>query len=188
MIGQESPVGKICDLDTVKNLIREKHEIGSHSYDHVNAYKDSIVTYEKSIQTNERCYRDSLFESDGFQSFSYPFGYVSSGAKRIAQKYFRCSRTAYRGINVGSIDLNMLKAYPVYGNGENMELMRLVIDRNIKKWGWLIFYTHDVKKNPSSFGCTPEYLEKIVKYSLDSGAKLVTIKDACDIISAPFKK
>jgi len=181
MIGKESSVGKICDLDTVKNLIEENHEIGSHTYDHANAYKDSIETYEKSILTNEQSYKDSFLASDGFQTFSYPFGYVSSGVKRIAQKYFRCSRTTYRGINTGSIDLNMLKAYPAYGNGEHIELMKSVIDRNIKKRGWLIFYTHDVRENPSLFGCSPEYLEKIVKYSLDSGAKLVSVKEACSL-------
>lgn len=82
----------------------------------------------------------------------------------------------------------MLKAYPIYGNGKNISLLRAIIERDIKKNGWLIFYTHDVVENPSSFGCTPEHLEKVVKYSFNSGAKLVTVEQACDIISAPFKK
>ena len=188
MIGQESPVGKICDIDTIKNLIEAKHEIGSHTYDHANPYEYPIDTYEKSIFTNEQCYKDSFLASDGFQNFAYPSGYVSAEAKRITEKYFRCARTSYRGINIGKVDLNMLKAYPVYGNGKNISLLKTIIDRNIKKNGWLIFYTHDVVENPSSYGCTPKYLEDVVKCSLDSGAELVTVAQACDIISAPFKK
>ncbi|MFW9952820.1 MAG: polysaccharide deacetylase family protein, partial [Candidatus Thorarchaeota archaeon] len=155
IIGQESPGGEICDIDSIKNLIEEKHEIGNHTYDHVNAYEYPIDIYEKSILTNEQSYKDYFLASDGFQSFSYPSGYVSTEAKRITEKYFRCSRTSYRGINIGKVDLNMLKAYPVYGNGKNISLVKTIIDRNIKKNGWLIFYTHDVVKNPSLYGCSP---------------------------------
>ena len=185
IIGQESPVGEICDLDTIKELIEEKHEIGSHTYDHIDAYNYQASTYEKSILKNEQSYKDFFFNSDGFQNFSYPLGYVSTKAKRITEKYFRCSRTSYHGINFGEVDLNMLKAYPVYGNGENISLLKAIIDRNINKNGWLIFYTHDVDENPSSYGCSPKYLEDVINFSSNSGAKLVTVTQACDKIAAP---
>lgn len=188
LVGQESPVGKICNIETIKNLIQAKHEIGSHTYDHISAYQYPVEAYEKSILANEKFYKDTFLTSIGFQNFSYPLGYVSAEAKRITEKYFRCSRTTYHGINKGKVDLNMLRANPVYGNGKNISLLKTIIDRNIKKNGWLIFYTHDVEENPSSFGCTPEYFEEVVKYSFNSGAKLVTIEQACDIISVPFKK
>ena len=107
--------------------------------------------------------------------------------KELQKSIFVAQEPSYRGINYGKADLNMLKAYPVFGDGKNISLLKAIIDRNIKKNGWLIFYTHDVVENPSSFGCTPEYLEEVVKYSLNSGAKIVTVAQACDIISAPFK-
>lgn len=188
IIEQKSPVGEICDTDTVKNLIEEKHEIGNHTYDHINAYDYPIGTYEKSILRNEQIFNDLFLVSDGFQSFSYPLGYVTTGAKRITEKYFRCSRTSYHGINIGKVDLNMLKAYPVYGNGKNISFLRRIINYNVKKNGWLIFYTHDVSDNPSSYGCTPDYLEEVVQYSFNSGSELVTVAQACDIISAPIKR
>ena len=188
IIGQESPVGEICDTNTVKNLIEEKHEIGNHTYDHINAYEYPIDVYEKSILRNEQIFKDLFLVSNGFQNFSYPLGYVTTGAKRITEKYFRCSRTSYRGINIGKVDLNMLKAYPVYGKGKSISLLKAIIDRNRKNNGWLIFYTHDVADNPSSYGCTPEYLEKVVQYSFNSGSELVTVAQACDIISAPLKR
>ncbi len=181
LLDKESNVGIICDINSIKKLISKNHEIGSHTYTHANAYEDSIESYEKSIIQNENNFKN-LFLANGFETLSYPFGFVSTDAKRIAQKHFRCARTSYQGINIGRIDLNMLKAYPIYGKGENIELMNSIIDNNNKKRGWLIFYTHDVAENPSAFGCTPEYLEKLVKYSLDSGAKLVSVKEACNLI------
>jgi peptidoglycan/xylan/chitin deacetylase (PgdA/CDA1 family) len=187
ILGQRSPVGEICDIETIKNLITEKHEIGSHTYDHISAYQYPVDDYEKSILTNEKFYKDTFLTSVGFQNFSYPLGNVTTGTKRITEKYFRTSRTVYRGINIGKVDLNMLKAYPICGNVQNLPTLKTVIDHNIKKNGWLIFYTHDVSENPSPYGCTPEYLEKVVKYSVESGAELVTVTQACDYIAAPLK-
>lgn len=186
LLEKEWKNGKMCDVYSIKKLISKNHEIGSHTYTHANAYEDSIETYEKSIIQNENNFKN-LFLTNGFETFSFPFGFVSTDTKRIAQKYFRCARTSYRGINIGRIDLNMLKAYPIFDNGEEMELMKSVIDLTVKKKGWLIFYTHDVREEPSSFGCTPNYFGKVVKCSIDSGAKIVTLKEACDIISAPTK-
>lgn len=186
IIGQDSPVGEICNLDTIKNLIEEKHEIGNHTFNHINAYECKPEVYEKSLIENERYYKEYFSVSEGFQNFSYPLGLVTAEVKQITQKYFRCSRTVYNGINSGKVDLNMLKSYPIFGNGEDLSLLKNVINHNKKKNGWLIFFTHDVTNNPSKFGCTPEYFEEVVKYSLDSGSELVTVAQACDIISASY--
>jgi hypothetical protein len=80
----------------------------------------------------------------------------------------------------------MLKAFPLYGRGEEFDLVKSGIQFTIKEKGWTIFYTHDVIDNPSLFGCTPKFLEDVVKMSVDSGAKIVTFKEACDILSVPM--
>jgi len=186
IIGQDSPVGEICNLDTIKNLIEEKHEIGNHTFNHINAYECKPEVYEKSLIENEQYYKEYFSVSEGLQNFSYPLGYVTAEVKKIAGKHFRCSRTVFRGINTGRVDLNMLKSYSIFGNSDSTLQLKKVIDFNVKKNGWLIFSTHDVTNNPSKFGCSPEYFEEIVKYSLDSGSELVTVAQACDIISASY--
>ena len=68
-------------------MIEEKHEIGSHTYDHAKLDEYSIDAYGKSILTNEQIYKDSILASDGFQSFSFPLGYISAEAKRITENW-----------------------------------------------------------------------------------------------------
>jgi hypothetical protein len=48
--------------------------------------------------------------------------------------------------------------------------------------GWLIFATHDVAAQPSRYGCTPEFLEQVVQYSVDSGARILPVAKAFDLI------
>ena len=181
ILEQESIVGKICDVNLIKTLVTEKHEIGNHTYNHINANRSFNDSYEKSILDNVNKFKDLGF-ANGLETFSYPFGIVTFETKQIALKYFRCARTSYRGINFGKIDLNMLKAYPIYGTGNDFNFMKSVIDLTIKKKGWLIFYTHDVTEKPSPFGCTPDYFENVVKYSINSGARLLPVIEAYDII------
>jgi hypothetical protein len=37
-----------------------------------------------------------------------------------------------------------------------------------------------VANNPSPFGCTPEFFEKVVDYAASSGSLLLTVQEACE--------
>jgi len=41
------------------------------------------------------------------------------------------------------------------------------------------FSTHDVSRTPTRFGVTPELFKDVVTYAIDSGAKIMTVVDAC---------
>ena len=43
--------------------------------------------------------------------------------------------------------------------------------------GWLIFYTHDVRPNPSQYGCTPELFEFAVSHAAHSGSRILTVEE-----------
>jgi hypothetical protein len=58
-----------------------------------------------------------------------------------------------------------------------------LIDTNRADQGWLIFATHDVAKEPSRFGVTPEFFEDIVRYAEKSGARILPIVQALDVLS-----
>ena len=51
----------------------------------------------------------------------------------------------------------------------------MLIDENNRRKSWLIFYTHDVRPTPSRFGCTPAFLERVVRTSVESGARIATV-------------
>jgi len=42
---------------------------------------------------------------------------------------------------------------------------------------WLILFTHDVRENPSEFGCTHSDFMKIVKAVENSGAEVLPVAD-----------
>ena len=49
--------------------------------------------------------------------------------------------------------------------------------------GWLVFATHDVCDKPTRFGCTPAVLEDILQAVVDSGAKVLPVHSALEMIS-----
>jgi len=57
-----------------------------------------------------------------------------------------------------------------------------VIDRNATSNGWLIFATHDVTEHHTPYGCTPEFFSEVVRCSIDSGARILPVADACQMI------
>jgi len=56
--------------------------------------------------------------------------------------------------------------------------MSKLLDRVERHPGWLIFYTHDVKLDPSDIGCSPAYFRKIVELVRRRGLTVETVRDA----------
>jgi len=112
------------------------------------------------------------------KTFAYPKGSATPKTKKICEKHFCCSRGIKRGINKNRIDLNLLNGHSIYGDMDSIELYKKIVDRNKTQKGWLIFYTHDVRKNKSRYGCTPQLLEEIISYSIKSGAEIKTVYEA----------
>jgi hypothetical protein len=44
-----------------------------------------------------------------------------------------------------------------------------------------LLYTHDVREDPSPFGCTPALLEAAVLLALETGCQIATVKKVIDI-------
>jgi hypothetical protein len=60
-----------------------------------------------------------------------------------------------------------------------------MIGANAEAGGWLIFSTHDIDPNPTRYGCTPAFFEKVVKSSLRSGSRILTMSSALGAIGVP---
>lgn len=90
----------------------------------------------------------------------------------------RSCRGIRGGINAPFADLNLLKANRIYSKSFNLAAMHSLIQENQRMRGWLIFYSHDVRENPSDYGCTPEQLESVVHAAFESGATILTVAQA----------
>ena len=88
---------------------------------------------------------------------------------------FESCRSIYSGINYKKIDLNLLRANSLYSSSVPLDYIEELIRINDELNGWLIFYTHDVCDNPTAVGCTPDYLEDVIKIALKSKAVIKTI-------------
>ncbi len=67
-------------------------------------------------------------------------------------------------------------------NGE--AVARGWLTRALAERAWLILYTHDVRPDPSPFGCTPAALERLVDAAIAGGAEVVTVAEGLRRIGA----
>jgi hypothetical protein len=52
---------------------------------------------------------------------------------------------------------------------DQLEKARQLILENEERKSWLIFYSHDVRSNPSPYGCTPSLLESTAAFAIQRG-------------------
>jgi hypothetical protein len=114
-------------------------------------------------------------------SFSYPFGHVSIASKRDVGARMSSGRAIFAGINGPKVDLNLLRANSLYGDTDQLAKVELLLSENEKQRGWLIFYTHDVRSDPSNWGCTPALLKRTVELTLKKGFSVLPVGEVVDM-------
>ena len=117
-----------------------------------------------------------------FKTFSYPISVPRAQTKQRISKYFACCRCGGQTFNVGNVDLNYLSAFFLEQSRDNPEIVKSLIDQNRRARGWLIFATHDISDDPTNWGCTPEFFEEIVRYAVNSGARILPALQAYELL------
>jgi peptidoglycan/xylan/chitin deacetylase (PgdA/CDA1 family) len=181
LLGKDSPSGPICIAEDLVAALNDGHELGCHTFFHSHSWQTQPRAFEQSIIENRRALSE-LIPNYHFKSFSYPISLPRPLSKRVAAKYFSSSRGGGQTFNAGTTDLNQLSAYFLEKAANNLELPKALIDKNRQAKGWTIFATHDVIAQPSQYGCTPEFFEEIVRYAVRSGAQILPVVDALDVI------
>ena len=111
LIGRETAVGQVPNIETIRNFYGRGHEIGNHTYDHLDCKKASFFAIIKSIRRNRKMLAGSM---DG--SFAFPYGSVNDRAKIAARLCTDTARGISFGINRKKVDFNSLKAARVYAH------------------------------------------------------------------------
>jgi peptidoglycan/xylan/chitin deacetylase (PgdA/CDA1 family) len=182
-VGQDSPSGELFVQRDFEDLVGRGHELGCHTYSHLNAWETSTRDFMKSIEQNQRALT-GLVPGAEFKTLSYPVEYPRPFTKRRAGKEFLGCRGGGQRINHGTIDLNFMSAFFLDRRRDDLGRMRGLIDGNAEMRGWLIFGTHDVRKEPSPYGCTPDYFEEVVRYSIKSGAAIKPVAQVLESLLA----
>jgi peptidoglycan/xylan/chitin deacetylase (PgdA/CDA1 family) len=161
--------------------LQQEHELGCHTFSHYHSWNTKSEEFERSIIKNRKALKQFIPDAE-FQSLSYPISEPRPLTKRGTARHFSCCRAGGQTLNAGKTDLNQLSAFFLEQSAGNIQPIMDLIDRNRETRGWLIFATHDVCPDPSPYGCTPEFFEQVVKYAVDSGARILPVVKALETI------
>lgn len=173
-------------MDDLDSLLDRGHELASHTYSHLSARSVSCEAFCQDVEKG----RQAIEKVTGADSlnFAYPFGHVTLCAKQALGKQalgkqalgmrLASARGIFPGFNGPQADLNLLRANSLYGDLDGAGHVEELIVENCRRKSWLIFYTHDVRPNPSPYGCTPALLETAVSCAAQSGCRILTVREA----------
>jgi len=157
-------------------LSDDGHELASHTFSHVSCRSVSDGQFADEVDRGRKAIQEITGQSDS-GNFAFPFGeFTLRARKNLSSRLVSC-RSIRNGLNGPEIDLSLLRANSLYGDDDKIEAAWQLIHQNEKQKGWLIFYTHDVRPNPSRFGCTPSLLESVVSFASRSGARIMTVAE-----------
>ncbi|WP_289022050.1 polysaccharide deacetylase family protein [Desulfobacter postgatei] len=176
LLEKTTEVGKIVSLGTIVEYRQRGHEIANHTYGHINSENCDPIDLIQNIQENKKKF-DGIISS----SFSYPYGAVNSAARFAARICTTSARGISSGINRGIINPMDLRAVRIYNRLGIKNCLDMVSDC-ATHGGWLIFYTHDVCDNPSSYGCTPEQFNNLVQTVVSKNLTVLTVQQVMERI------
>jgi len=184
LVGKDTPSGQIFVPGDLTTLLEQGHELGCHTFSHCDSWDTTAETFETSIVQN-RAALNRLYPHSEFKTFSYPISLPRPRTKSRVADYFLCCRGGGQTFNTGRVDLNQLSAYFLEKSRDNFQSVKDIIDQNRQANGWLILVTHDVSESHTPFGCTPEFFENVVQYAMGSGAQIVPVVEALEVLGAP---
>jgi peptidoglycan/xylan/chitin deacetylase (PgdA/CDA1 family) len=199
LMGKQSPMGPMFQAEDLTELLHLGHELGCHTFGHCHSWNTPPDIYERAIVENQRALTQVL-PGITLETFAYPFSAPHLAVKRIAGRHFVCCRggglsarryfphAGGQTFNSGATDLNLLCAVFLEKSRDNPEALKSFIDQNARARGWLIFATHDVRDAPSRFGCTPGFFQQVVQWSLESGAWILPVVKALEVLRASQPK
>lgn len=158
----------------VIDVHNRNHEIAGHTYSHISANAVNHDTYLENIERNQK--KLESLELPRSRHFAYPYGHTTPRLKRELSKRFDTMRGVLHPSNTKQ-DASLLRAVRVYSN----DSIQLAIDEILKAKvtpKWLHLFTHDIRENPSEFGCTQDDFEKVVMAVKGSGLPVLTVDEA----------
>ncbi|HZZ90320.1 MAG TPA: polysaccharide deacetylase family protein [Caulobacteraceae bacterium] len=176
----DAVTGPMADADAVRKLSRTGHEIGCHTYSHLDcgqaAAGDAIEDVARNAETL------SAWGVSRPTTFAYPFGDVAPQTKRALAGRFSLMRALHEGVVAAGSDLNQAPSVCIAGP-DAASKGDYWLHRAVERSGWLILCLHDIAEQPSAFGCTPAVLARLVDRCLEAGLEAVTVAEGASRIS-----
>jgi peptidoglycan/xylan/chitin deacetylase (PgdA/CDA1 family) len=161
-------------------LAARGHELACHTFLHKSVRTLSRRQLAADLERNAN-YLAGVSGGVAARNFAFPKTIASPHVRRELNRRFRSCRGGLPGINRGAVDRSFLKAVeirPVTPIDELAAWIRAVVDDP----GWLIFFTHDVSRTPSTYGCLPATLDRLLGDASAQGCAVLTVDTALDAV------
>ncbi|MEM7729953.1 MAG: polysaccharide deacetylase family protein [Pseudomonadota bacterium] len=152
------------------------HEIGDHTFSHIDGLQHAPHVVLADIEQNRRAFQ--RLGLPRAETFAYPYGEVTVGLKRKLRGEF----TLARGIHAPSgdgLDLGLAASARLYS--DEMGVTERIVREAAREKRWVILFGHDVRDDPSPFGCTPVELAKLADLVASLDLDVATVRDALEI-------
>jgi peptidoglycan/xylan/chitin deacetylase (PgdA/CDA1 family) len=180
LAGTDAPTGRMACADAVRRLAAAGHEIGCHTYSHLDCGQATAQDAVEDVARNGETL--AMWGLPRPSTFAYPYGDVAPATKRALAGRFELMRALHQGLITAGADLNQAPSVGVEGpEGEALALRWL--ERLAGRPAWLILTTHDVADEPSEWGCTPSTLERLLDAALADGIEVVTVAEGAARVS-----
>ncbi|RKQ71905.1 peptidoglycan/xylan/chitin deacetylase (PgdA/CDA1 family) [Litorimonas taeanensis] len=174
-------LGRHMSRTEMQHAHQAGHEIADHTYSHLDANQVSLDEFQRDIDKNK-----AAFQALGLppaRSFAYPYGEVNFAAKSVLSERFDLLRGIHSPKQTHALDLNQAASQRLY-SGADFVACRQAIRALKSKPSWLILFTHDVRKSPSEFGCTPKDFQAILDDVEAIGAEVLPVSEALDAVES----
>jgi len=170
----ENHLGRMMSEDDAKAAHNNGHEIGEHTFSHRDARSMSLENFKADIARNQEMLNGLGLPAS--ETFAYPYGEAYPGLKKALQGQFKGARGIIPDLHKTNVDLNQIGSIPFYASTQDHA--RKAIQQLAETGGWLTLFTHDVRENPSPYGCRPDDIKNMIKTIKETGVKVMTLKDA----------
>jgi peptidoglycan/xylan/chitin deacetylase (PgdA/CDA1 family) len=171
-----SEQGRPCHThEDVQRLVADGHEVACHTYSHLNCAGRSADVLQHEWEQNRQ-----FLESFGApaKGFAFPFGAYDLTSKLAASNRFAYSRITSGGMQTGRADLNALRAQALYANSISEQQIQQLVKATAESGGWLIFYSHEVDRQHSRWGTSPEQLAFALHTAQEYRCRVLPVRDA----------
>jgi peptidoglycan/xylan/chitin deacetylase (PgdA/CDA1 family) len=183
LMNVNNELGELFAADDLRPLLEKGHELGTQTFHHSSCRSVPLAEFRDDVQQGMKAVEELAGHNS--TNFAYPYGHVTLRSKKVLGPALSSSRSVIPGLNGPEIDLNLLRANRLYGGLEgSQQQVGDLIAENVRQKSWLIFYTHDVRPNPSEYGCTPELFEFAVSRAAKSGSRILTVEQVLSEIGA----
>jgi peptidoglycan/xylan/chitin deacetylase (PgdA/CDA1 family) len=171
LVGGQGPMGAYAAWSDLRRLAAEGHEIGCHTFAHTDLGQADARAAEQAVRENEAAFAQQDLPSP--TTFAYPYGDVAAEPKATLASRYGLLRALHHGLIEAGADLNQAPSVGLEGPGGERQAMAW-LQRAARRQAWLILTTHDVARQPSRWGCTPDGLARVLDQALTLGFQIVT--------------